>query len=208
MVLWISPDHYELPESYLEQSPSPCELFQFFINVFICLTLLPLLLQKVNIILAKLVAISQIPSTSCPNLLMKQVKMKNHRTVIVLTFPSLSPVTEDELFIIFLFKDEFPTSDSDVYTFVSSITWILIRNIFNFCSENNSYCQVLYFPLSVSSPFLCTQVLKNNTPHIGFQNGLNIRITWENFGSSWQPIPFPRNSDVIALEYSTGIGGF
>lgn len=152
MVLWISPDHYELPESYLEQSPSPCELFQFFINVFICLTLLPLLLQKVNIILAKLVAISQIPSTSCPNLLMKQVKMKNHRTVIVLTFPSLSPVTEDELFIIFLFKDEFPTSDSDVYTFVSSITWILIRNIFNFCSENNSYCQVLYFPLLSFAP--------------------------------------------------------
>lgn len=151
MVLWISPDHYELPESYLEQSPSPCELFQFFTNVFICLTLLPLLLQKINIILAKLVAISQIPSTSCPNLLMKQVKMKNHGTIILLTFPSHSPVTEDELFIIFLFNDEFPTSDSDVYTFISSITWILIPNIFNFCSEDNSYCRLVFFSLSFLS---------------------------------------------------------
>ena len=34
MVLCISPDQYEFPESYLEQLPSPCELFQFFYQCF------------------------------------------------------------------------------------------------------------------------------------------------------------------------------
>lgn len=71
--LWCSESHLVnmnylkvILSSYL----SPCELFQIFTNVFKSLILLPLLLQKVNIILAEIVAISQIPSISCPNLLM------------------------------------------------------------------------------------------------------------------------------------------
>lgn len=110
---------------------SPCKLFQTFTNLFKSLTLLPLL-KKINIILGKIVAISQIPSISYPDFLILHIK-KNNR-IITTHFHTFLPVTEDELFIIFFLGMISPPVPWSLYLqLFHNLT--LTSCIFNFCSD-------------------------------------------------------------------------